>query len=56
MTQGVVRGVQSARLSILTNAVLALTKLVAGIVGNAYALVADAIESATDILASTIVW
>lgn len=56
MTQGVARGVRSARLSIVINAILALTKLVAGIVGNAYALVADAIESATDILASTIVW
>jgi cation diffusion facilitator family transporter len=56
VTQDVARGVRSARLGIVTNAILALTKLVAGLVGNAYALVADAIESATDIVASTIVW
>lgn len=40
----------------LVNAVLATTKLVAGLVGNSYALVADAIESATDILTSLVVW
>ena len=33
-----------------------MIKLVAGLVGNAYALVADAVESTADILASTIVW
>ena len=35
---------------------LAMTKLVAGIVGNTYALVADAIESTADIFSSLIVW
>ncbi|MGH7678260.1 MAG: cation diffusion facilitator family transporter, partial [Gemmatimonadaceae bacterium] len=49
-------GVRSAMLGVVVNAVLALTKLVAGLVGNSYALVADAIESATDIVSSTIVW
>lgn len=43
-------------MGILINAALAVTKLVAGLVGNAYALVADAIESATDIVSSTVVW
>ena len=38
------------------NAVLAATKLVAGIVGNAYVLVADAVESTADIFGSLIVW
>lgn len=56
MTQPATRGERSARLGIVINALLALIKLVAGLVGNAYALVADAIESATDIVASTIVW
>lgn len=50
------RGIRSAQLGILINAGLALTKLVAGIVGNAYALVADAVESTADILSSSIVW
>jgi cation diffusion facilitator family transporter len=49
-------GIRSARLGAAVNAVLALTKFVAGVVGNSYALVADAIESATDIVSSTIVW
>jgi cation diffusion facilitator family transporter len=40
----------------LVNAVLALIKLVAGIVGNTYALVADAVESTADIFASIVVW
>jgi cation diffusion facilitator family transporter len=40
----------------LINACLAIVKLVAGIVGNTYALVADAIESTADIFASLIVW
>lgn len=38
------------------NALLAVTKLVAGVVGNSYALIADAVESTADILSSLIVW
>jgi cation diffusion facilitator family transporter len=38
------------------NAALAGVKLAAGIVGNTYALVADAIESGADVFASLIVW
>lgn len=49
------RGLQTAQLGILVNALLAVTKLVAGIVGNAYALIADAVESTADILSSLIV-
>ncbi len=36
--------------------VLATVKLVAGLVGNSYALVADAVESFADIASSAIVW
>ena len=50
------RGVRSAQLSMVSNAALALVKLVAGVVGNSYALVADAIESSADIFSSLIVW
>ena len=45
-----------AQMGLVVNALLTVLKLVAGLVGNAYALVADAIESATDILGSLVVW
>lgn len=50
------QGIRSAQLGVLVNATLAITKLVAGLVGNSYALVADAIESTADIFSSLIVW
>ena len=56
MTDAIARGVRSAQLGILVNTLLAAVKLVAGLVGNAYALVADAVESTADVLSSTIVW
>jgi len=49
-------GIRSAQLGVLVNAGLALAKLLAGIVGHSYALVADGIESAADIFSSLIVW
>jgi cation diffusion facilitator family transporter len=50
------RGVRSAQFGMIINATLALVKLVAGVLGNSYALIADAVESAADIFASLIVW
>lgn len=50
------RVIRSAQLGMLVNALLALIKLFAGIVGNTYALVADAVESTADIFASLVVW
>jgi cation diffusion facilitator family transporter len=50
------RGIRSAQAGLVVNAVLALTKLVAGLLGHSYALVADAVESTTDIFSSLIVW
>ena len=50
------RGVRSAQAAILVNTALAIIKLVAGFVGNTYALIADAVESLTDVFGSTIVW
>lgn len=38
------------------NAILAAIKLAAGILGNTYALVADAVESTADIFSSLVVW
>ncbi len=40
----------------ISNAVLALIKLLAGVLGNSYALIADAVESSADIFSSLIVW
>jgi cation diffusion facilitator family transporter len=45
-----------AQLGLVINALLAVVKLVAGVLGNAYALVADAIESGTDMIGSLVVW
>jgi cation diffusion facilitator family transporter len=50
------RGVRSAQAGLLINAALALIKLLAGIIGHSYALVADALESTLDIFSSLIVW
>jgi cation diffusion facilitator family transporter len=56
MTSAVQCGIRSAQLGLVVNALLASVKLAAGLLGNAYALVADAAESMADILASLIVW
>ncbi|MBI3504453.1 MAG: cation transporter [Proteobacteria bacterium] len=50
------RGIRSTQTGLLINVLLAVIKLAAGIVGHAYALVADAVESMADIFASIIVW
>ena len=50
------RGIRMAQLGLLVNLGLALIKLLAGIIGHTYALIADAVESTADIFASLIVW
>ncbi len=47
---------RSTLVGIVINALLAVVKGVAGILGNSYALVADAVESASDVVSSIIVW
>jgi cation diffusion facilitator family transporter len=47
---------QAALTGLFVNASLVAVKLLAGIIGNSYALLADAIESSTDIFSSLIVW
>jgi cation diffusion facilitator family transporter len=56
MAHAAQRGIRSAQLGLLVNATLAGIKLIAGLVGNSYALVADAVESAADVVASIVVW
>ncbi len=48
-------GVRTTLLGMAVNACLAVVKGVAGVVGNSYALVADAIESAADVVTSFVV-
>lgn len=50
------RGIRITQLGLLVNAGLAVVKILAGVIGNSYALVADGIESTADILSSTVIW
>lgn len=59
MTDPVPRRADGARLAglgVLVNAALAVVKGIAGVAGNSYALIADAVESVADIGASLVVW
>ena len=49
-------GLRASALAIAVNAALAAGKIVTGIIGNSYALIADGIESTADIISSVIVW
>jgi len=49
------RGVLAARAGLLANSVLAMVKLLTGVAGNSYALVADAVESMADVFSSLVV-
>jgi len=49
------RGVQSVLAGVSANVLLAAVKLIAGIFGHSYALVADGIESIMDIFSSMVV-
>lgn len=50
------RGKRSSAVGLLTNLILAIGKLAAGILGHSQALVADAIESLGDVFGSVAVW
>ena len=49
-------GVRLSKLALLVNAFLATVKIVAGVLGHSYVLVADGIESIADIFSSVVVW
>lgn len=49
------KGIKTAYFSVIGNALLAIIKGLAGFFGNSFALIADAIESTTDIFSSTLV-
>lgn len=50
------KGRRASAVSLSINGGLSLLKLVTGVVGNSYALIADAIESLGDVFSSIIVW
>lgn len=50
------RGIRLVRLGALANALLALVKGGAGVVGHSQALIADAVESLADVAGSLLVW
>jgi len=52
MTSNKQKAINTIYLSILGNALLAIAKAITGIFGNSYALIADAIESTTDVFSS----
>lgn len=56
MSRDIDPAIQTILFSILGSASLAVIKAFAGVVGNSYALIADAIESATDVIASFLVF
>ena len=54
--QNLQTGARVALLGLVVNVVLASAKIVAGLVGHAYVLIADGIESALDVGGSIVIW
>jgi cation diffusion facilitator family transporter len=54
--RSVQKGLIAAGVGMAVNIVLAIVKIVTGVLGNSYALIADGIESTTDIISSLVVW
>lgn len=55
ISKSIDKGVRTTIIGIFTSIVLAAIKAIAGVMGNSYALIADAIESASDVFTSIIV-
>lgn len=55
ISKSINKGVRTTIIGIFTSIVLAAIKAIAGVMGNSYALIADAIESASDVFTSIIV-
>jgi cation diffusion facilitator family transporter len=49
-------GMRAVILGVMANLSLAVIKVVTGVVGNSYALIADGIESTADVVSSLVVW
>src|SRR5213593_673097 len=55
-TNNLQTGARVALLGMVINLALAAAKIISGLVGNAYVLIADGIESALDITGSMVIW
>ena len=55
LEEAVTEGTKAAAVGVVLSAVLATVKISAGLLGNAYALVADGIESVLDLFSSVLV-
>jgi len=55
LAQSADKGIRTTIIGIFTSIILASVKAVAGVLGNSYALIADAIESTSDVFTSLIV-
>jgi cation diffusion facilitator family transporter len=55
-TANVESGLRLSKQALLVNTALAAIKIVAGVAGNCYVLIADGIESIADIFSSLVVW
>ena len=49
-------GLKLSGSAIAENIILTVIKVAAGVIGNSYTLIADGIESTTDIISSLVVW
>lgn len=56
MPESTARGIRLVQLGLVVNILLAVVKATAGVLGHTYALVADAVESMTDVIGSLVVW
>lgn len=54
--QMVARGMRSTQVAIGANCILALVKCATGLIGHSFALIADGIESLSDVISSTVVY
>lgn len=50
------RGVHITRVGLVINSLLAVIKMIAGVLGHSQALIADAVESLADVFSSLVVW
>src|SRR5467141_1935138 len=49
-------GARLALIGMIVNVAFAIIKIIAGVFGNAYALIADGIESSLDVAGSAVIW
>jgi len=56
MRHAAARGIRATVLGIVASVVLAAIKVIGGLLGHSYALIADGIESVLDVLSALVVW